>query len=167
MKKPMIGAFLATSAIFLGVGASSALAQMPAPSNSANGATAAAAASQLNEDSDAPDQKTALARYLQRSFDHVDTNHDGVIDRKEWAAFQEKYLARQRQLFEARFKRADTNGDGYIDRDEAKAAEPFLYEHFDEIDLNHDGKLSPAEIRSFIRRFRRQQAAMDNGQTKP
>lgn len=158
MKKSCVGAFLATSAVFLGIGTGTVQAQLP---------TASIAAQQVPDYSDAPDQKAALARYLQRSFDEIDTNHDGKIDRQEWAAFQEKYLVQQRTRFERRFKATDKNGDGFINRDEAKAAEPFLYQHFDEIDLSHDGKLSQAEVRAFIRKFRREQAMRDASQTKP
>ena len=47
-----------------------------------------------------------------------------------------------------RLKQADTNGDGMIDRKEAEAL-PHLLKHFDEIDTNHDQKLSADELRAF------------------
>ncbi|MEO7743568.1 MAG: EF-hand domain-containing protein [Usitatibacter sp.] len=47
-----------------------------------------------------------------------------------------------------RLKAADTNGDGFISRSEA-AALPRLAEHFDQIDANHDGRVSFEELRAF------------------
>lgn len=117
--------------------------------------------------SDAADQNAALGVYLQRSFDAIDTNHDGKIDRNEWMAYQRSQLDARRAAFERYFKAADKDGDGYLSRDETAAAEPFLYQHFDEIDVNKDGKLSPAEIRMFFRRYYHQRAQADAATTKP
>ena len=116
---------------------------------------------------DAADQNAALGLYLQRSFDAIDTNHDGKIDRNEWAAYQRSQLQARRATFERYFKAADKDGDGYLSRDEVAAAEPFLYQHFDEIDVNHDGKLSPAEIRAYFRRYYHQREQADAATTKP
>ncbi|VVE01127.1 calcium-binding EF-hand [Pandoraea capi] len=116
---------------------------------------------------DAADQNAALGLYLQRSFDAIDTNHDGKINRNEWSAYQRSQLQARRATFERYFKAADKDGDGYLSRDEAAASEPFLYQHFNEIDVNHDGKLSPAEIRSFFRRYYHDRAQADAATTKP
>jgi Ca2+-binding EF-hand superfamily protein len=48
---------------------------------------------------------------------------------------------------QARLKAADTNGDGRISRDEA-AALPHLAKHFDKLDQNKDGYLTPDEIKA-------------------
>ncbi|VVE43745.1 calcium-binding EF-hand [Pandoraea pneumonica] len=116
---------------------------------------------------DAADQNAALGLYLQRSFDAIDTNHDGKIDRNEWAAYQRSQIEARRATFERYFKAADKDGDGYLSRDEVAAAEPFLYQHFDEIDVNHDGKLSPGEIRAYFRRYYHERAQADAATTKP
>ncbi|VVE43682.1 calcium-binding EF-hand [Pandoraea iniqua] len=116
---------------------------------------------------DAADQNAALGLYLQRSFDAIDTNHDGKIDRNEWAAYQRSQLEARRATFERYFKAADKDGDGYLSRDEVAATEPFLYQHFDEIDVNHDGKLSPAEIRAYFRRYYHERSQADAATTKP
>jgi EF hand len=47
---------------------------------------------------------------------------------------------------DAAFKRADTNGDGHLSRQEAEHF-PALVPHFDQIDGNHDHRLSPDEFR--------------------
>ena len=48
----------------------------------------------------------------------------------------------------ARLKAADTNGDGLISKAEAEAALPRLARHFDQIDTNRDGQLSPEELKA-------------------
>lgn len=48
-----------------------------------------------------------------------------------------------------RFAKADTNGDGALTRDEAKAM-PRVASHFDEIDADHDGKVTLAEIGRYM-----------------
>lgn len=47
--------------------------------------------------------------------------------------------------------RADRDGSGTLSRDEVRAAAPRLLEQFDGIDANHDGQLSPQEIRAWSR----------------
>lgn len=49
-----------------------------------------------------------------------------------------------------RLHAADKNGDGMISRDEA-AAMPWLAKHFDAIDANHDGQITPDELKAFHR----------------
>lgn len=49
--------------------------------------------------------------------------------------------------WEQRFRAADKNHDRKLDRAEAKAGLPkILYEHFDDIDTNHDGRITPEEL---------------------
>jgi hypothetical protein len=54
----------------------------------------------------------------------------------------------------ARLKAADTNGDGLISKAEAQASLPRLYKHFDEIDTNHDGQISPEELKAAHQKMR-------------
>jgi len=58
-----------------------------------------------------------------------------------------------------RIKAADTDGNGLISRDEAKAL-PMIAKHFDEIDTNHDGQLSPDELRAFHQKMSAQHEQM-------
>lgn len=56
----------------------------------------------------------------------------------------------RRAAMEERFKKADTNGDGALSKSEAQAAgNTRLLDHFDAIDANKDGKVTPEELRSF------------------
>jgi hypothetical protein len=48
----------------------------------------------------------------------------------------------------ARLQAADTNGDGLISKAEAQASLPRLAKHFDRIDTNHDGQISPEELKA-------------------
>ena len=52
------------------------------------------------------------------------------------------------QKMQARWKAADKNGDGVIDKAEAEAGLPRVARHFDQLDVNHDGKLSADELRA-------------------
>ncbi len=63
------------------------------------------------------------------------------------------------QKMQARWKAADKNGDGLIDKAEAQAGLPRMARHFDQLDTNHDGKLSADELRAVAqsRMARRQQ----------
>lgn len=47
---------------------------------------------------------------------------------------------------EKRFKRADADGNGAISRAEAAKTLPGLSKHFDQIDANKDGQITPDEI---------------------
>jgi Ca2+-binding EF-hand superfamily protein len=53
-----------------------------------------------------------------------------------------------------RFAAADLDHDGYLSPDEAKQGMPRLAAHFGEIDGNHDGRLSAAEILDYLRQRR-------------
>ncbi|HZZ93270.1 MAG TPA: EF-hand domain-containing protein [Usitatibacter sp.] len=53
----------------------------------------------------------------------------------------------------ARLRAADTNGDGLISRDEAKAL-PRLAKHFDQIDTDRNGQISPEELKAAHQKMR-------------
>jgi len=46
------------------------------------------------------------------------------------------------------FQQLDRNGDGYIDRSEANSS-PGVKANFQDMDANHDGKLSPDEVSAY------------------
>jgi len=58
-----------------------------------------------------------------------------------------------------RLKAADTNGDGLISKEEAQAL-PMLAKHFNEIDTDQNGQLSPDELRAFHEKMRAQHEQM-------
>ena len=51
----------------------------------------------------------------------------------------------------AQLARADRDGSGTLSRDEVRAGAPRLLDRFDSIDVNHDGELSPQELRAWSR----------------
>lgn len=130
--------------LLLGIGAAHAQSGAPAK-------TAAAPAAAADDDEDGSAQKDRRARYVQRSFERFDTNHDGTIDRDEFGVGLGRFLDRQRAAFNRDFKAADANGDGKLSQEEASEANPVLAQHFEDIDANHDGFLTKSEIRASIR----------------
>ena len=79
----------------------------------------------------------------------------------------------------SRFARVDTDRNGTLSRAEVERGRPKLAPHFDEIDRNHDGKLSPDELERWSRKrdaakqsggfaehFRRADADGDGGLTR-
>ena len=59
----------------------------------------------------------------------------------------------------------DMNGARGLSREEAARSTPQLSRHFDEIDLNHDGIVSPEEARAF--REKRRQQRLNRGDGDP
>ena len=52
--------------------------------------------------------------------------------------------------FDQYFQMMDTDKSGKISKVEAQAKDPSLLEHFDEMDANHDGQLTKAEIKKAL-----------------
>jgi Ca2+-binding EF-hand superfamily protein len=145
MSTHSVRAALPFAALVLLLGLGAAQAQSGAP------ARTAAAPAAADDDEDGSAQKDRRARYVQRSFERFDTNHDGSIDRDEFAVGLGRFLDRQRAAFNRDFKAADANGDGKLSKEEADQANPVLAQHFEDIDANHDGFLTKSEIRASIR----------------
>ena len=88
------------------------------------------------------------------SFDDLDTNHDGVISKDEFAAGQarmpdhmgpppggEGHWHHRHPPMD--LKSLDSNGDGKVSFDEFTAP---MKQHFDRMDANHDGTLDQSEL---------------------
>ena len=88
-------------------------------------------------------EAAALPRIAQH-FDQIDTNKDGQISVEELRAF---HAAHAKHRAAAMFKHLDKDGDGKISKAEAAAA-PRLAEHFDQIDANKDGFVTPEEMKA-------------------
>jgi hypothetical protein len=58
------------------------------------------------------------------------------------------------EKFRQPFAAADKNGEGKLTRDEAKAGMPFVYQHFDEIDMAHTGAITMADLAVYAREKR-------------
>lgn len=58
-----------------------------------------------------------------------------------------------RDELKQRFVKADTDGDGALSREEAKAM-PRVSSHFDDIDTDHDGRVTLQEIGRFAASMR-------------
>ena len=61
--------------------------------------------------------------------------------------------AKLKAQWEQRFRDADKDASRSLDRDEAKAGLPkVLFKHFDEIDADHDSRITPEELWAMHRR---------------
>jgi Ca2+-binding EF-hand superfamily protein len=95
-------------------------------------------------------------------FALMDANHDGQLSKQELLNF----VKAQRKEAASRFRRADKNGNGALSREEARAL-PGIYAHYDQIDANHDGEVTPQEIGRYVEgqvNKRRQARAEDKKQ---
>ena len=96
--------------------------------------------------------KDELPARLAASFDRLDANKDGKLDKKEVATLIRVLRQRQGQgqgspqaerAVKGLLERLDTNKDGKISKAEAKGP---LAQNFDRIDINKDGYLDKQEL---------------------
>ena len=91
---------------------------------------------------------------LARRFDAIDANRDGNLTREEirnWSRAARGYRRESaRAKFQEYFNKADADGDGALSRSEAERGMPRIARKFDAIDTNHDGKVTPDEMRAWF-----------------
>ena len=104
----------------------------------------------LPEPQAAAQADAAEATYIQDSFQRIDANGDGMLDRTEWQTFMQRRISDQRVAFDAAFAKADLNRDGRLSKTEAARANGDLVRNFAMVDEDRDGFVSPAEIRQAI-----------------
>ena len=123
------------------------------------------------------------------AFDRVDTNKDGTISRDEFAKAHEQRIEKRVEIRKQRQEvakggksadkqawrmqhgmggmggrmivMADTNKDGKITLAEAQA---MALQHFDKMDANHDGQVTPQERRAARPMMRKQMQTQAPGQ---
>ncbi len=72
------------------------------------------------------------------------------------------------QKFVERFNAANTTGDGHLTRDQAEAGHlPFVVKHFAEIDTQHNGFVTLADIRAYRQRFNADRNTANGPPTSP
>lgn len=86
---------------------------------------------------------------IAENFDQFDTNHDGMLTKKE---IKEAFAAadKRRREFSQRLDMADKDKNGKLSRDEARLL-PNISANFDAIDSNHDEQLVIKEIADYVR----------------
>jgi Ca2+-binding EF-hand superfamily protein len=119
---------------------------------------------------------------LAKDFDAIDANKDGKITQEELRAYGAKRHAQWKERgargghhdpqalklrFAEQFKQADTDGDGALSKAEAEKAMPRIAKHFDEIDSNHDGKITQDEIKASMEKHRAERSKHHGEQHGP
>lgn len=95
----------------------------------------------------------ALPRIAEK-FDAIDANHDGQLTMEELHAFHQANRS-ARHGHAGLFAKLDADKDGRVSREEANAA-PRFAQHFDAIDANHDGFVTPDEMKAAHAKHRAQ-----------
>lgn len=97
---------------------------------------------------------------LLEHFDEIDANKDGKLSKEELHMHHRQMKKNMKQQAKERFKAADKDGDGALTKEEAQAANlKRVVAHFDEIDANKDGKVSPEELKAFMVKKHQQKKA--------
>jgi hypothetical protein len=113
-----------------------------------------------------PVARADYIKTIDARFNAMDTNHDKSLSKAELVAEQQTELqqakARVNQQLAAKFKELDTNKDGQLSMQEFLAVAPAIHtsegpdQMLQRYDTNHDGKISPDEMRApEIARFNR------------
>jgi len=173
VNKPLVflAVCLASGLLLADVALAQALAPTAAPDRAARRAEFQARAQARFAQSDRNhDGRISLAEFqdaserrLAERFHRLDANNDGQLTQDE---LRQAHQLRREKMVERRQARVgrlqqlralDTNKDQALDRAEIGNRMPRLLEHFDQIDANHDGRITRDEMRA-ARAAMRQQA---------
>ena len=103
--------------------------------------------------------EAAALKNVSPHFDAIDRNRDGFISAEEVRLWRSALSIRRRNPTPASglglmIARADLDADGRLDRTEVRTSFPRLAARFDEIDTDHDQRLTPQEIETWLARRR-------------
>lgn len=96
--------------------------------------------------SGAPGTRGMGGSFLLDRFDDIDADKNGQLSRDEIKAWIDARQQEMRQRIGDHIKAADKNADGQISREEAQLGLPMLYEHFEFVDVDGNGQITPAEF---------------------
>jgi len=98
-------------------------------------------------------EETQSAKWLNRYFDDIDTDHNDQLSRSEIYSYGMRLRKEQAFNFDERFNSADKDGDHALTRQEAEAGQMTqVILRFDSIDANGDGKVTMEELRAYLKR---------------
>ena len=97
------------------------------------------------------------------AFERLDSNHDNMISREEFASRRATWAEHGGMRGHGMamrghgmmMRRADADNDGRVSLAEAQAA---AVKHFDMVDLNHDGRITPEERQQIRQKWREKRA---------
>lgn len=103
-----------------------------------------------NGDGQLSRDEVKAAPMLSGKFDEIDTDKNGQLSKAEVRAYFASHKDERAEHKDEMMARMDADGDGFVSREEA-AKFPRLAAAFDKLDTNHDGKLSPDELKAIKR----------------
>ncbi|MCU0690154.1 MAG: EF-hand domain-containing protein [Polyangiaceae bacterium] len=126
---------------------SAASEKLDGTSGPGHGAGRMAMFAQADRDGDGKLTREEAQSAAGRRFKSADKNGDGTLDDQELSALRARGMGAPGKgpRDASRFRQMDKNGDGTLSKDEVPG---FLADRFDDIDADHDGKVTHDELRA-------------------